>query len=197
MLNCLSVKNKIQLYVGPSRLMVLVGGVVFGVLSSLTPVLAQGIPPRLDSAQIEVFQDWRVSCASADAQSCRVWQRVQVQLPEMDIAQDVLAVSFAPSDTETGLAFVVQTPLDVYLPGDFGLQIDGNRVRSARFRNCNSGGCWVVMPIDSEFLADLRGGVQAAASLSLFEEERVQISFSLRGVTAGLGAYDQAVAERE
>ncbi|MEE4188007.1 MAG: invasion associated locus B family protein [Roseobacter sp.] len=143
---------------------------------------------------VQVFEAWRVSCGGAEADSCRVWQRVQVVVG--DVAQDVMSVSLAPSEGTGGLVLVIQTPSDVYLPADFALRIDRGRERRARFRNCNAAGCWVVMPVDADLLRDLRRGLEAQAAFSLVEGETVRISFSLRGMTEALAAYEAERAAR-
>ena len=135
-----------------------------------------------------------MSCGSAEADSCRVWQRVQVVAG--DVAQDVMSVSLAPSGGADGLVLVIQTPLDVYLPADFALRVDGGRERRARFRNCNGAGCWVVIPAGGSLLRDLRRGLEAQAAFSLIEGETIRISFSLRGITAALAAYEAERATR-
>lgn len=151
--------------------------------------------PDLAALSVQVFDAWRVSCGSPEADSCRVWQRVQVVAG--DIAQDVMSVSLAPSsDTDSGLVVVLQTPLDVYLPADFALRIDGAGERKVRFRNCDAAGCWVVMPVDTALLRDLRGGLEAQAAFSLIAGEVVRISFSLRGISAALAAYETERAAR-
>lgn len=143
----------------------------------------------------EVYEDWRMSCADAAASSCRVWQRVQVALN--GVAQDVMALSLAPAETETGFAFLIQLPLDVYLPDDIGLRVDGTAERVIRFRNCNAAGCWALLPADAALLRQLRRGLEGEVAFSLMEGERVQISFSLRGMTAALRAYEGAVRDRD
>ncbi len=148
---------------------------------------AQSIP------DVQVFDDWRVSCPQNSADSCRVWQRVQVQ--HGDVAQDVMAVSLAPADT--GLALLIQVPLDVYLPADFGLRVDGANERRVRYRNCNETGCWVLIEADAPLLNQFRRGITAEAALSLIEGETVRISFSLRGFTAALAAFERARAAYE
>jgi invasion protein IalB len=146
-----------------------------------------------DASAVQSFEDWRVSCPQAVADSCRVWQRVQVQ--HDGLAQDVMAVSIAPADE--GLALLVQLPLDVYLPADFGLRIDGQNERRIRYRNCNEAGCWVILPADQALIGQLRRGISAEAALALVEGETVRISFSLRGFTAALNAFEEARATFE
>ncbi|MEX3017920.1 invasion associated locus B family protein [Gymnodinialimonas hymeniacidonis] len=137
---------------------------------------------------VEAHEDWRVSCPGETADSCRVWQRVQV--PYGDDLQDVMAVSVAPADG--GLVVLFQVPLDVYLPADFGLRVDGTGERRVRYRNCNETGCWVLMRGDSGVLSSFRRGITAEAALSLVEGETVRISFSLRGFTAAMAAFEDA-----
>lgn len=162
--------------------------------SSLQGASEQLAAPIPSPIPVQVFEAWRVSCGGAEADSCRVWQRVQVVAG--DVAQDVMSVSLAPSEGTDGLVLVIQTPSDVYLPADFALRIDRGRERRARFRNCNAAGCWVVMPVDADFLRDLRRGLEAQAAFSLVEGETVRISFSLLGMTAALAAYEAERAAR-
>ena len=139
-------------------------------------------------SDLQSFESWRVSCPGSTSDSCRVWQRVQVV--HAGIAQDVMAVSIAPADN--GLALLVQLPLDVYLPADFGLRIDGRNERRIRYRNCNEAGCWVVLSVDQSLISELRRGITAEAALALVEGETVRISFSLRGFTAAFNAFEEA-----
>ena len=137
--------------------------------------------------QIQFFEAWRVSCPQNTADSCRVWQRVQVN--HDGVAQDVMVVSIAPTDR--GLALLVQVPLDIYLPADFGLQVDGRHERRLRYRNCNETGCWVAAPADAQMLSQLRRGITAEATMRLVEGETVRISFSLLGFTAAMAAFEE------
>ena len=137
--------------------------------------------------QIQFFESWRVSCPQDTADSCRVWQRVQVH--HDGTAQDVMAVSIAPADQ--GLVLLVQVPLDIYLPADFGLRVDGQGERRLRYRNCNQTGCWVAAPADAQLLRQFRRGITAEAALSLVEGETVRISFSLLGFTAAMVAFEE------
>ncbi len=137
---------------------------------------------------VAAFEDWRMSCPGNSADSCRVWQRVQVAYG--DGLQDVMAVSVAPADS--GLVVLFQVPLDVYLPADFGLRVDGTGERRVRYRNCNETGCWVLLRDDSGVLSSFRRGITAEAALSLVEGETVRISFSLRGFTAAMAAFEDA-----
>ena len=157
---------------------------VFSVVSLSGVTLAQNADP----SQVQSFEDWRVSCAEAVADNCRVWQRVQVA--HGDGLQDVMAVSVAPADN--GLVVLFQVPLDVYLPADFGLRVDGTGERRVRYRNCNETGCWVLLRGDSGVLGSFRRGITAEAALSLVEGETIRISFSLRGFTAAMAAFEDA-----
>ena len=147
-----------------------------------------GLASIAQGNDIQRFDAWRVNCPGSTPDGCRVWQRVQVV--HDGIAQDVMAVSIAPADD--GLALLVQLPLDVYLPADFGLRIDGQNERRIRYRNCNEAGCWVVLPVDQSLISQLRRGITAEAALALVEGETVHISFSLRGFTAALSAFEEA-----
>ncbi len=162
--------------------------VPIGLTVALTATLATAQDTETPAADVEVFDDWRVSCADGVADNCRVWQRVQVAYN--DGLQDVMAVSIAPADT--GLVVLFQVPLDVYLPADFGLRVDGTGERRVRYRNCNETGCWVLMRGDSGVLSSFRRGITAEAALSLVEGETVRISFSLRGFTAAMAAFEDA-----
>lgn len=142
----------------------------------------------MSAAEVSTFQDWRVTCSVDALEDCRVWQRVQVQ--QSDELHDVMAVSLAPSDD--GLVLIFQTPLDVYLPADFALRIDGQREQRMRFRHCNPAGCWVLIPADTGLLRALQRGQKAEAALSLVEGQTVRISFSLMGFTSALEAFEEA-----
>lgn len=143
------------------------------------------VPQYAMSTEVRSFEDWRVTCSVQELDDCRVWQRIQV-LQESE-AHDVLAVSLAPADD--GLTLIVQTPLDVYLPADFALRIDGQDERRVRFRHCNPAGCWVLIPADGNLLRAFQRGQEAEAALSLVEGQTVRISFSLMGFTAALNAF--------
>ncbi|HID67421.1 MAG TPA: hypothetical protein EYP31_04005 [Roseibacterium sp.] len=156
----------------------------------LATAIAQAQTEQGATLPVLSFDAWRVSCPQGTADSCRVWQRVQVE--HGGTAQDVMAVSVAPA--ENGLALLIQVPLDVYLPADFGLRVDGQGERRLRYRNCNEAGCWVVIPADAALLGQFRRGITAEGALSLIEGETVRISFSLRGFTAALAAFDEARA---
>lgn len=154
----------------------------------MVPVVVSAQADPTANRPLQTFDAWRVSCAQDVADTCRVWQRVQVE--HADGLQDVMAVSVAPADT--GLAVLFQVPLDVFLPADFGFRIDGQNERRVRYRNCNAAGCWVVIGNDAALMGQMRRGITAEAALSLIEGETVRISFSLRGFTAAMQAFEEA-----
>ncbi|WP_299150247.1 invasion associated locus B family protein [uncultured Tateyamaria sp.] len=139
------------------------------------------------------FEDWRVTCTAQASETCRVWQRVQIA--HEGKTQDVMAVSVAPSDE--GLVLLVQVPIDVFLPADFGLRIDGQNERRVRYRNCNQAGCWVLIVLNDRLLRQLQSGLTAETAMSLVEGETVRVSFSLRGFTAAMAAFEKARASYE
>lgn len=141
-------------------------------------------------AYAEFFEDWVVTCSAENKESCRLWQKVQVDLEGR--RQDVMVVSITPQEETTSPMLVVQTPLDVFLPAGFGLDVDGQLVTTAPFRNCNAAGCWVTFPVSSELAQRLQRGAEGHAVFYIVEGQPIRISFSLRGFTAAWEALENA-----
>lgn len=145
------------------------------------------------------FADWHYRCANEAAEegktkaACEIVQVARVKRGDEEVSLLSVAIAKASSSDSKASSDSVLTalvPLNVLLPAAFGLEVDGNAVFNAAYRNCNQAGCWVSQTLDRKMLSALRKGKTATAQLKLLNGQNVNIRFSLMGLTAALAALD-------
>lgn len=142
--------------------------------------------------------DWTYRCLVSSRRSedapepeCEISQSVQVEqggaLFELfNVA--LTHVSDESGKVEWALAVLVPFGLDIHLPSDFGLAVGSENPLSARFRNCDAEGCWVVVPVDDSLLANLKLANNGAGLFRLLSGKAVKVEFSLAGFAEAFNA---------
>ncbi len=147
------------------------------------------------------YADWFLRCVDIKAEdgsivpSCEVAQVSQVKQGEKDV--NVLTLSFAKIAPDSAakdkkhpveLFVTALVPLNIFLPAGFALDADGKPVAEMVYRNCNDAGCWVQQKLDAKLIAALQKGTDGSARVSLMNGQKVNIKFSLKGLTEALNA---------
>lgn len=141
------------------------------------------------------FEDWTYRCVpaptdeDASALACELSQAVQIEQDGTPLPILNMAISKAADKAgKVDWALVVLTPLDVHLPSDFGLSFGSRKPVLSRYRNCNTLGCWVVVPASSQVVQGMKRALEGGAHFRLLDGQTVKIVYSLRGFTKGFEA---------
>ena len=141
----------------------------------------------------QAFDDWTYRCqlgADGALAGCEVSQRVFVEL-DGGLAE-VLKLAIAPADDQAGKvddALIVRALGDVHLASDFGLQFGSRKPFKTRYRNCNTLGCWVVMPADRKLISGMKQAADGSARFRLLNGQVLKVVFSLAGFTRAYAAF--------
>ena len=158
------------------------------------PQTSTNAPPAI---RIERFDDWKLRCVvppatnekSATPAACEIAQPLMVNQDGKPVEVLNLAVSRANDKAgKADWALVVLTPLDVHLASDFGFAAGTAKPTLLRYRNCNHLGCFVIVPLDRDRLAQMKKAADGTAYFRLLNSQTVKVSFSLKGFTKAFDA---------
>ena len=133
---------------------------------------------------------WEVRCVEEGQKVCVMSQVgkdasgkqvLEVQLRKLDGAK-------APDGTPIPAAIQIVTPLGVLLPAGVRIKVDAKKERAAPFQVCTPEGCVVRQPLSADFLAELKGGANAAVTMVAVPQQEVPATVSLMGFTAAFDA---------
>lgn len=167
----------------------------FGLTAGL--VHAQDKPSPTGAAlrpevRAERFDDWTLRCVmplktaanATGSPACEITQPLMVNQDGKPVEILNLAVSKASDKAgKVDWALVVLTPLDVQLASDFGFAAGTAKPSLLRYRNCNHLGCFVIVPLDGDRIAQLKKAADGAAFFRLLTGQAVKVTFSLKGFT--------------
>lgn len=145
----------------------------------------------------ERFDDWTLRCVmppkrgneAAVTPACEIAQPLMVSQDGKPAEILNLAVSRANDKArKADWALVVLTPLDVQLSSDFGFVAGAAKPSLLRYRNCNHLGCFVIVPLDRDRIAQMKKAADGATFFRLLTGQAVKVSFSLRGFTKAFDA---------
>ena len=148
------------------------------------------------------YADWFYRCIDAPAGQakskvhCEVVQVAQVKQNDTPVNVLTIAVTRVSSQNKSlkgSHVMTVLTPLNVHLPSEFGMIVDGGKPATFEYRNCNQAGCWVQIPLKKQMLRSLKRGNASSGRIRLMNGQQVNIKFSLRGFTKALTALDSGV----
>lgn len=153
-------------------------------LALSAPVAAQNagssLPGGASSLQ-ETYQDWSLSCQSAQKVVCAVSQQQSQQN-----GQRVLAVELR-GGAEGGISGNLVLPFGLLLDSGAVLQIDDGQPRAPlRFSTCVPAGCLVPLTFDAKTIAALRPGTALKIKVQNMDKQEVTLSISLKGLAAAL-----------
>lgn len=147
--------------------------------------------------RIERFDDWTLRCVvppatnekPATPPACEIAQPLMVNEDGKPVEILNLAVSRANDKAgKADWALVVLTPLDVHLASDFGFAAGAVKPSLLKYRNCNHLGCFVIVPLDRDRLAQMKKATDGTAYFRLLNSQTVKVSFSLKGFTKAFDA---------
>jgi invasion protein IalB len=167
-------------------------------------------PEQQSAPQVHAtkFDDWYYRCVdgkAADgsaASSCEVAQIATVKQGDQNVNVLTIAFAKAPStDPKGGKQAAADTiltalvPLNMFLPAGLGIDASDKPVVQLAYRNCNQAGCWAVQKLDPKMIAALAKSADGIGHVQLMNGQKVNIAFSLKGLSAALDMLNKAPAK--
>ena len=162
-------------------------------------------------ARVQKFDDWYYRCIdgkTADGSattSCEVAQIATVKQGDQDVNVLTLAIAKAtdapsaaskkvakPAAAELVLTTLV--PLNMYIPAGLSIDVADKPVVQLAYRNCNQAGCWAQQKLDAKTIGALSKAVDGTGHVQLMNGQKVNIKFSLKGLSAALDALQKAAS---
>jgi invasion protein IalB len=128
--------------------------------------------PETEPPAPPVFEDWALVCAEDCAARTAI------------VGRDGTEVLTLTARAAEGGAFVIATPLPLFLPDPVRLTLGSSEPRGIPWRTCGPAGCEARAPLDPALLAGLRRERAGSVELTLETGERVRFGVSLLGFTA-------------
>lgn len=161
-------------------------------------------------ARVQKFDDWYYRCIdgkTADgsaAESCEVAQIATVKQGDQDVNILTLAVAkvAAPAATDkkaakqpaTELVLTTLVPLNMYIPAGLSIDVADKPVVQLAYRNCNQAGCWAQQKLDGKMVSALSKASDGTGHVQTMNGQKVNIKFSLKGLSAALDALQKAAS---
>lgn len=164
-----------------SKLLAVAGAALLALSASAAAQNAGSLLPGGASSLQETYQDWSLSCQSAQKVVCAVSQQQSQQN-----GQRVLAVELR-GGAEGGISGNLVLPFGLLLDSGAVLQIDDGQPRAPlRFSTCVPAGCLVPLTFDAKTIAALRPGTALKIKVQNMDKQEVTLSISLKGLAAAL-----------
>jgi invasion protein IalB len=165
---------------------------LFKAAATLVAALVASSIPVIPAAHAQgtvvgTFGDWTMECdipPGAQFEQCALVQSVRAADRD-NVGLYVIVLKTA--DQQAQLLRVV-APLGVLLPGELGLNIDGEAFGRAPFVRCVQEGCVAEVLLEEPILAAFRTGTTATFIIFLTPEEGIGIPISLLGFAEGFDA---------
>lgn len=143
---------------------------------------ANGLPSGASSVK-ETFDDWTVTCLSAEAgKRCAVSQQQQDQKTR----QMVLLAEFAPA-ADGAVNGTLVLPFGLKLDGGVKLTVDDQeKGTEARFQTCMPVGCVVPLVLSKDTVAGIRKGKVMKIGVQAVAGNELNLQVSLKGFSAAL-----------
>jgi invasion protein IalB len=176
-----------------------------------TPAAApQGGQPSAAQPQAHVtkFDDWYYRCIDGKAtdgaarSSCEVAQIATVKQGDQTV--NVLTLAFARTadaqqkgakSAAPGVLLTTLVPLNVNLPAGLSIDAGDRPAVQLTYRNCNQAGCWAQQEMNAKTLAALQKSTDGVGHLQLMDGRKVNIKFSLKGLSPALDALNQPASK--
>jgi invasion protein IalB len=172
------------------------------------PQAGQPAQPQVHATK---FDNWYYRCVDGKAadgapvSSCEVAQIATVKQGDQNVNVLTLAFAQAPTAAEAppttpaagqkgakptapDLLFTALVPLNMYLPAGLGIDAGNKPVLQLAYRNCNQAGCWAQQKLDAKTMAALQKNDDAIGHVQLINGQKVNIKFSLKGLSPALDA---------
>jgi invasion protein IalB len=159
-------------------------------------------------AKVTKFDDWYYRCVDGKAadgkakSSCEVAQIATVKQGDQTV--NVLTLAFAKTadagqkgtkPSASGLLLTTLVPLNVNLPAGLSIDAGDRPAVQLTYRNCNQAGCWAQQEMNAKTLAALQKSTDGVGHLQLMDGRKVNIKFSLRGLSPALDALNQPASK--
>jgi invasion protein IalB len=161
-------------------------------------------------ARVQKFDDWYYRCIDGKAadgsasESCEVAQIATVKQGDQDVNVLTLAVAKVPAPAATDkkaakqpaseLVLTTLVPLNMYLPAGISIDASDKQVVQLAYRNCNQGGCWAQQKLDGKMVSALAKATDGTGHVQMMNGQKVNIKFSLKGLSAALDALQKAAS---
>ena len=141
------------------------------------------------------FEAWEQRCVKGDAgiETCQLYMLLK---DASGVATAEFALFGLPAGSEgpavAGATFIA--PLETLLTTGMSLQIDGGEAKAYPFSVCTQIGCVARLGFTAEEVQALKNGANATITVVPYvaPDQRVDLTLSLAGITAGLAAVDAA-----
>ncbi|SCB38867.1 invasion associated locus B family protein [Rhizobium hainanense] len=159
---------------------------------------------------MQKFDDWYYRCIDGKAAdgaaltSCEVAQIATVKQGDQDVNILTLAVAkvLAPTATDkkatkqpaSELVLTTLVPLNMYLPAGISIDASDKQVVQLAYRNCNQAGCWAQQKLDAKMVSALSKAADGTGHVQMMNGQKVNIKFSLKGLSAALDALQKAAS---
>lgn len=171
-----------------------------------TPAPASNVPQQsAPQARVQKFDDWYYRCIDSKAVDgsaathCEVAQIATVKQGDQDVNVLTLAIAKeanapAPSNKKpvkqpaSELVLTALVPLNMYLPAGLSIDAADKLIMQLAYRNCNQAGCWSQQKLDGKMIAALSKAADGTGHVQLMNGQKVNIKFSLKGLSAALDA---------
>jgi invasion protein IalB len=148
-----------------------------------------------DTYVAAAFEEWEQRCVRTESgiDPCQLYKLLK-DAEGNNVAE--FTIFGLPAGTEgpavAGATFIA--PLETLLTAGMRLQIDGAQSKAYPFTFCAEIGCVVRLGFTAEEVAAMKNGANAVISIVPFvaPDQKVDLTVSLKGFTAGLAAVDAA-----
>jgi invasion protein IalB len=175
------------------------------------PLGAAGAQQPVRPARVQKFDDWYYRCVDGKAADgaatahCEVAQVATVKQGDQDVNILTLAIAKTTDATVASnkkpakqqaseLVLTALVPLNMYLPAGLGISAADKRVAQLAYRNCNQAGCWSQQKLDNKMMSALTKAADGTGHVEMMNGQKVNIKFSLKGLSAALGALQKTAS---
>lgn len=145
------------------------------------------------SSLTETFEDWTVSCSSANGSSQCIVSQVQTR----QNGQRVLDMRLSPTTDNDGNNASLTLPFGLEFARGVTLQLDdGKPGKPISFKTCLPGGCIVPLSLDKAMTDAMRKGTALKLTATSIQNTAVPLTVSLKGFGAALDRASALVAAR-
>jgi invasion protein IalB len=147
-----------------------------------------------------VYNDWRVLCPQAQAETLSCEISGDVVDPEQKATVARISIAKDPRNKENPNAEVIAyaLPHNVLLQNGLGVQVGKEPVKTIKYRSCNMTSCVAIAPLDEATLNAMRAGTETKLSfIGAQPNAKAQTyTVSFNGFNDALSAYRRGNSKR-
>ena len=138
----------------------------------------------------EEFTDWQMRCVRVPEGQVEPCQLYQLLRDASDNPVAEVSMFGLPDGGQASVGATVITPLETLLSEQLTVQVDGGQAKRYPFTWCSAIGCFARIGFTDAEVATFRRGNEAGISIVpvAAPDQRVELTMSLAGFTAGLEA---------